>query len=435
MKSRRAGFAVMAATLLLTSGTSAGLAVSSLQERVDAVPEGGTLRLEPGVHKGPVRIVRTIRIEGNGLAVIDGMRSGSVITIDAPGVQLEGLVIRNSGLNLEADNAGVLVRANAVELAGNRIESCLHGIYLRKVNGGQVRNNVITGATDGAGETVDFLSTGVGLSDSGGLCSVAALDVNRRGNGIHLWNSRNVLLSGNTVSRTRDGIYFSFADDCEVIGNEVTGCRYGLHYMYSDGNRFARNRFARNAAGAALMYSGRLEVEDNAFNGNRGGRAYGMLLQSVDSSVFRDNDFRDNTVGLYSENSQDNRLVDNVMKNNYVGLRLGGSSRGNIHSGNRFTRNTHRVEVSGDPDDNRWSEDGIGNHWGPTASPDLDGDGIGELPHREADLLGPLRQRFPLAGLLSGSPGLEILRFARSRVEIPGIRAVEDPHPIVNSHD
>jgi nitrous oxidase accessory protein len=93
------------------------------------------------------------------------------------------------------------------------------------------------------------------------------------------------------------------------------------------------------------------------------------------------------------------------------------------------------VEVNGEGLDNRWTRDGIGNRWSRATPTDLDGDGIGELPHREADLLGNLRQQFPVAGLLSGSPGMELLRFARSRGELPGVRAIEDLHPLTNDYD
>jgi nitrous oxidase accessory protein len=160
-----------------------------------------------------------------------------------------------------------------------------------------------------------------------------------------------------------------------------------------------------------------------------------MLLQSVDASEFRGNHVYDNTVGIYSENSQDNSFKGNRLEKNYIGLRLGGSSRGNFHSGNQFLHNSHQVEVNGEGLDNSWAHDGFGNRWSGATPTDLDGDGIGELPHREADLLGNLRQQFPVAGLLSGSPGLELLRFARSRGELPGVRAIEDPHPLTKDHD
>jgi nitrous oxidase accessory protein len=414
---------------------SASIIAGSLQNRIDAVPEGGTLMLESGSFEGPVRIEKAITIAGTGKTVLNGNRSGSVIVVDAPGVRIRNLRIRNSGLRLEKDDAGILVRADDVVLEGNRIESCLHGIYLKKANGAEVRGNTIVGASSGFDEASDVLSTGLDFDGGGLVCAVGELDVNRRGNGIHAWNSRNVLLVDNVVSHTRDGIYFSFTDESEVLGNTVTDCRYGLHYMYSDGNTFARNRFSRNAAGAALMYSGRLVITGNEFSGNRGNRAYGALLQSVDASVFKNNRFMNNTVGLYSENAQDNDFEDNKIGKNYIGYRIGGSSRGNRHSLNGFLNNIHNVELAGEGRYNVWAVEGRGNYWGQSGLPDLNGDGVGEFPHRESDLLGGLRQQFPIAGLLSGSPGLELIRFANERSPIPGLRTIEDPHPLTDEHD
>lgn len=426
---------IFTAVVIVLAHTGACVPTAELQARVDAVPQGGILVLEKGTHTGPVKIARSMTIEGNGAAVIDGNRSGPVILVDAPGVTLSGLIVRNSGLSLDDDDAGILVRGDDVRLKNNRVESCLHGIYLKKVRGGELTGNTVVGATADGGGTGDMLSGGLQFDGGDTLCAVGDLDVNRRGNGIHLWNSRKVVLSGNRVSRTRDGIYFSFSDDCQVVDNVVTDCRYGLHYMYSDGNRFSGNRFSRNAAGAALMYSGWLMVAENEFSGNRGRRAYGALLQSVDASVLEGNRFIDNTVALYGENAQDNRFLGNVFTKNYIALRLGGSSRGNLHSRNQFILNTHNIESSGGATDNSWSEGGLGNRWDAGGTPDLDGDGVGEFPHRESDLLGRLRQRFPVSGLLSGSPGLELVRFANKRTKIPGVSVIIDPHPLTAGHD
>jgi nitrous oxidase accessory protein len=203
--------------------------------------------------------------------------------------------------------------------------------------------------------------------------------------------------------------------------------------MYSNENRFHRNLFTQNAAGAALMYSGDLIVEANEFSGNQGTRAYGMLLQSVDDSVIEHNTFASNTVGIYAENSQRNALTNNRIEGNYIGLRMGGSSADNVISQNDFQRNLHPAEFAGKADVNQWNDLERGNHWQSAQSPDLDGDGVGELPHLEADFLGDLRQTFPLAGLLSGSPGLELLRFAHSRGKLPSLPTIEDNYPIVSN--
>jgi len=404
----------------------------SLQTAVREAATGDTLILEAGRHEGPVTIDRSLTLRGRPGAILDGRRDGPVIAIRADKVRVEGLAIRNSGLRLEKDDAGIHSTGANTEIIGNRIESCLHGIYFREARGGTIGNNTILGATgDRLRSPFDALTEGAPVADQPGLCAVGRLNENRRGNGIHLWSSSGVRIENNRVARTRDGIYFSFTDDCVVSGNEVRETRYGLHYMYSDNNRFQHNRFEANAAGAALMYSGDLMVRDNTFAGNRGRRAYGLLLQSVDDSRFSENEVAGNTIGVYAENSQQNDFEGNRLAANYVGFRMGGSSRDNRMTGNRFARNLHPAEAAGSSDANHWSAHGRGNRWQNNDIPDLDGDGVGELPHLEADLLGDLREEFPAAALLSGSPGLEALRFAHARGGVPGLDTIADPHPLV----
>lgn len=406
----------------------------SLQAIIHEAAPGDTVVLEAGLHRGPVTINKPLTLRGRSGAIIDGGRDGSVVTIRADRVRVEGLIIRNSGLRLGKDDAGIHSSGSNTEVINNRIESCLHGIYFREVLSGRIVGNTILGATGGEREIMfDTLTVGAPVAEQPGLCAVGLLNENRRGNGIHLWSSRDVVIIENRVARTRDGIYFSFADDCDVANNIVRETRYGLHYMYSDNNCFYGNRFEANAAGAALMYSRDLRVMDNTFAGNRGRRAYGLLLQSVDESCFSENRVTDNTIGIYAENSQNNILKDNSLHANYVGLRMGGSSRGNLVSENCFVRNLHPAEAGGAADANHWSGERRGNRWQGMGAPDLDGDGVGELPHLEADLLGSLRSDFPAAVLLSGSPGLEALRFAHARGRIPGVATIRDPHPLTGA--
>ncbi len=434
---RWAALLVFLAWLPAHAAGEATLPAATLQARIDATAPGGVCELVAGVYRGPITIEYPLTLRGSPGAVIDGGREGSVIRVRSDHVRIEGLTIRGSGLSLGNDEAGIHVVGDSVAIINNRIESCLHGIYLREVQGGTIRGNTIVGATGGDLEPVfDALTDGAPrLGASTEFCAVALLNTNRRGNGIHLFSSTDLHIENNRVARTRDGIYFSFTDASVATGNHVSDTRYGLHYMYSNDNRFSQNYFNRNAAGAALMYSGGLTVENNDFSGNRGSRAYGMLLQSVDDSIIQSNRFSDNTIGLYAENCQHNRFAGNRVAGNYIGLRMGGSSADNRIAGNQFERNLHSAEFAGDADVNLWNDPQRGNRWQLTQSPDLDGDGVGELSHREADFLGDMRRRFPLAGLLSGSPGLELLRFAQSRSKLPDLPTIEDQHPLTMSID
>jgi nitrous oxidase accessory protein len=241
------------------------------------------------------------------------------------------------------------------------------------------------------------------------------------------------VIANNVIRDTRDGIYFSFVDRSEVRHNDVAGVRYGLHYMYSDENRFEDNAFRDSAAGAALMYSRGMSLRRNAFVGNRNHRAHGLLLYTVDQTEVRDNRISGNTMGLFIEQSQANEITGNVVTNNHVGVHITISSNDNTFWENVFAGNLHPVETSGTNMRNQWARDGKGNYWDGAVRLDLDGNGIGDVPHRELDLFGELRRPFPTIALLSGSPGERLLRFVHARLALPWLPSLSDPAPLLRA--
>lgn len=422
--------------MVLTQRAAAILAVliaqapaSELQDRIDAAAPGATIEVASGTYAGSLVISKPLTLIGIGLPTIDGGDKGSVISVRAADVTVRGFHIHSSGANPSKDDAGVQITADRAVITGNKIDDVLHGIYVKKANGFRISNNDIHGKL--TLPPVERPKSETVAIDGAEYC--APLNINSRGNGIHLWNSSGGEIDNNTVTDTRDGMYFSFTSDTAVRGNAIRGVRYGLHYMYSDTNRFEGNSFSDNAAGAAIMYSKNLVIRGNRFEANRGFRAYGMLLNSVDATVIDGNFLTNNTVGIYLENNNNNVVTGNRIEGNYVGVRMTGSSNDIQFSRNRFAGNMHSAELAGQNESNKWSIDGVGNFWADAAPVDLDGDGIGELPHREVDLLGPLRRDLPLVGLLSGAPGLELLTFARRHGMLADEESIEDPAPLTPS--
>jgi len=421
MKHRRLGFVWLA---LMLSGTP--LRAASLQSRIDAAPAGAVLAIPAGVYDGALTIDKPLTLHAEPGAEIRGDGRGHVISIHADHVTVEGFRISGSGLDLGRDHAAIFVQGNFALIKGNRIEDALHGVYIKKANDCRIVGNTIRGKVT-VGEPVDR----DGFRPDGGETCEAGLNQNRRGNGIHIWNSARAAIIGNDIRNVRDGIYFSFCNRSQVIANTVTQARFGLHYMYSDYNYFEENRFDRSAAGAVVMVSKGLLIRRNTFSANVGHRAYGLVMLSVDDSRLEENRFESNRIGLFLELSNTNTVVGNAILRSYIGVRLTGSSDDNRFSNNRFRGNLHPVEIDGSVGDNVWAVEGVGNHWA-SSEIDLNGDGVGDLPHRETDLLGALRRPFPLVALLSGSPALDLVRFAQQNAALPGVPAIVDPAPLIH---
>jgi nitrous oxidase accessory protein len=420
--------------LVVVVALRAQTAGDRLRTQIATSTAGAVLQVPAGDYEGSFVIDRPLHLIGARGAVLHGTGHGNVVAVRASDVEIAGFVVRGSGRSLFDDNAAIYITGARASIHDNRILDMLHGIYVRKADDCRIVNNVVFG--DGAqNEAIaDPVIAGLKVGDaaSGELCSVPDPQ-DRRGNGIHLWNSSGHFISGNTIQGTRDGIYFSFTSHTVVEDNRISHVRYGLHYMYSDENVFSRNLFTENAAGAALMYSKKLLLEENRFVANRSHRAYGLLMQSIDDTRVERNVIAGNTVGLFLENGNNNTVRANRIAGNYVGLRVSDSTAGSRFFENTFLSNIHPLETSGGNAANLWAVAGRGNYWDDAASLDLNRDGIADLPHHEPDLFGAWRRTFPAIGLLSASPGERLLRLIHSRLALPGLPGVTDPRPLVSA--
>lgn len=425
-------FVVLALPLTLAS-IHAQTAGDRLRAEIAAAAPDSIVTVPPGNYDGQFVIDKPLHFVGAPGAVLHGNGQGNVVAVRAADVEIAGFIIRGSGRNLFEDEAAIHITGARARIHDNRIFDMLHGIYVRKANDCRITDNIVLGDGSANDALADPVGAGLKAGDvaSGEQCGpVDAQD--KRGNGIHLWNSSGHIIERNIISGTRDGIYFSFTRKTLARDNIISHLRYGLHYMYSDENTFDRNVFSENAAGAALMFSKKLLLRHNRFVSNRSHRAYGLLLQAIDDSVIEQNTIEGNTLGLFIENGNNDTVRGNRIRDNYVGLRVNDSTENSRFYENCLAGNIHPLETTGGNTANQWSVNGRGNYWDDTNTLDLNRDGIADLPHHEPDLFGAWRRSFPAIGLLSASPGERLLRLIHSRLALPGLAAVQDPRPLIN---
>lgn len=379
----------------------------TLAVAIAAAAPGDTIRVRPGRHVGPIVIDRSLVVLGDRGAVLDGERRGTVVTVRADSVVLEGLTIRGSGRSLDRDEAAVkVIRCAGCRLANLTIADPLHGIYLLETHAVAIVGNRITGAAD--------------LTESA------------RGNGIHLFNATDTRIERNRIHGTRDGIYFSFATGTVILENEVTGVRYGLHYMYSDDNRFERNVFRRNAAGAAIMFSKRIVFRENVFSEHVGYRAYGILLQTAEQVIAERNRIEDNLTGLFLDGATTDLFRDNLIRGNGIGIDLLASAEGNVFTGNVIVNNRIAVRQVLGAGENRWADSGRGNFWGDPRVFDLDGDGLGDRPYRAGDTFSTLAAARPALELFAGTLAARALAWADEVFPVFDAPRIVDPRPLAS---
>lgn len=391
------GFAA-AATVVVPPGD--GL----LEKAVAAAAPGDRLELAAGTHKGRVTLDRPLSLVGMAGAVIEGDGKGSVITVAAPGVAVERLTIRGSGVDLAARDSGVLVmpKGMGARIERNRLERNLFGVYLVGAKDAIVRGNTIIGRDD--------------------------MRVSERGDGISIWNSPGAKILDNAIHRGRDGIFVTTSRDNLFHGNRFEGVRIAVHYMYTNHSEVSGNISIGNYAGYALMYSHDLVVRGNLSDGDRD---QGILLNYANDSIVEGNAvYRGRTQCVFIYNSSKNAFRGNRFENCPIGIHFTAGSERNVVAGNAFIANQSQVKYVG----TRWiewSEHGRGNYWSDNPAFDLDGDGIADTAYRPNDMVDAVVWSHPTAKLLLSSPAMQLLRFAES--QFPGLHpgGVVDSRPLM----
>ena len=359
---------------------------ADVREAIRKAAASDTIEVRGGTYQGNLILDKPVALEGIGWPVLRGGGRGSVVTVIAAGCSIHGFRIEHSGGMLVEEDSGILLKSDGNRVEHNELHDVLFGIYFFQSNHNTIAGNVLYGRKE--------------------------LGFGERGAGIHIWNSADNSIAGNTITDMRDGMYLQNADRSMIRGNRVFSVRYGLHYMYSNDNVFEDNTFENNVAGAAIMYSRNIQFRRNAFMHNRGFSSFGTLFQDSQNCVSEQNLFVDNVVGIFMESLRDSRFERNLIASNDIAIQVFSSSERNDFFGNNFVANLSPISIVGRTSNIRWDRDGIGNYWSDYKGYDLDGNGIGDVPFRIQNLFEHLEGNRPRLQIYFFSPASQALAAA-----------------------
>ncbi len=359
----------------------AGHPHSTLAGAITIAADGDSIIVHAGIYQeSNLKINKTLKLTGSGWPVIDGRKNGGIITITAPGVEISGFEIRNSGVSSLEDLAGIKVsETRDATVSNNRLTGCNFGIYMSKSTDCRVLANEVRGEKGGEQDS---------------------------GNGIHLWSCGDITVTANHVRHHRDGIYLEFANKSVIEHNTVQdNLRYGLHYMFSHDSAYRHNRFERNGAGVAVMYTRNVEMSSNHFVNNWGSSAYGLMLKDMTDGHITGNTFERNSIAIALHGSNRMEIANNRFIENGWAIQIQRSSSDNTYRGNNFNGNSFDIAADGELDNNRFES----NYWDKYEGYDLKRDGIGDVPFRPVSLYAVVVGRIPSSVLLLRSPIVHLL--------------------------
>lgn len=375
--------------------------IKSIRHAIDVAQDNDKIFVESGYYaEGNIKINKSIAIVGKDEPVVDGKGNGEIFTVLANDVYISNLVIKNSGISYLRENAGIRLESvkNCV-ISNNKLIGNFFGIYLAKSSNCLIENNYMIGRKRGEANS---------------------------GNGIHLWYCRDMKITGNTILNHRDGIYFEFVRNGRISGNHSEGnLRYGLHFMFSDSCEYRENTFSNNGAGVAVMYTKNVLMEKNKFEHNWGTASYGILLKDISDSKIINNNFLENTIGIFLEGCNRVAVKKNNFRKNGWAVKLMANSMGNFFNDNNFMSNSFDISTNSRQNFNTFES----NYWSNYSGYDLDKDGFGDVPFRPVTMFSMIIEKQPIALALLNSIFIKVLDAAESIIPAIIPEALTDKKP------
>jgi nitrous oxidase accessory protein len=372
----------------------------SIARTIRNAAAGDTVTVERGYYEEHLVIAKRLTLRGRNRPTLSGADRDDVIRVTAPDVTIEGFIVRDSGTDLTAQNAGIYVQpgAHRARVRRNDLVYNLFGLWIEGVQNVEITGNLITGRRD--------------------------LQSAQRGNGIQLYNTTGARILDNHISFTRDGIYVDVSHHAVFRGNKMHDLRYGTHYMNSYYNLWESNETYRNRGGLALM-----EVRDQVVRNNIawGNTDHGIMLRTIQDSVIENNIVAGNGKGFFVYDAEYNTLRGNLVIDNRIGAHLWAGSYRNVVDGNDFIHNQEQVRYVASRDE-LWGRN-RGNYWSNYAGWDRDGDGVGDVPYSASDVVDRLVWKYPHVKLMLSSPAAQTLRLIARQFPLLRAPSVVDNHP------
>ena len=363
-----------------------------IQWAVDNAIAGDTIIVRDGTYYENLKVDKQLTIKsenGSANCIIDGGGSGSVITLNANGITIEGFTVRNSGTSWS--DAGIKVNSDNNSITGNNISNNWYGIHLWYSSNNSITNNNLS------------LNNWDGIllySSSNNLITNNSISLNN-GDGILLssYSSNNSITNNNLSSNNEAGIHLVYSSNNSITGNNISNNYGGIILVYSSNNIIKDNIFTNDGvviSGYELQHWNTHAIENNIVNGRPlyyfknqvGGKVSGdvgqvilanctgMTLENLNISntdgiqigfssqnIISNSNISNNGDGIHLWYSSNNSITNNNLSlNNWSGICLAYSSSNSITNNNLSSNNWDGIYLHSSSN-NSITDNNISNNW------------------------------------------------------------------------
>ncbi|MCL1824610.1 MAG: nitrous oxide reductase family maturation protein NosD [Betaproteobacteria bacterium] len=240
------------------------------------------------------------------------------------------------------------------------------------------------------------------------------VDLGVRGDGLRLWYSNDNVIEANVVVDSRDMVAW-YSHRNVFRGNIGQRSRYSIHFMFADDNIVENNQFRDNSVGVYFMYTHGGAARGNLISHATGATGMGIGFKEASGTVIEGNEVIYCGIGIASDLSpfepdSSIELRGNRFAYNGIAILFNSETGGNNLRDNVFEGNLADVSYGGrseNPDKNFWE----GNYWDTYQGFDANGDGFGDTPHEAYAWADQIWMEIPMASFFRASPVLELLNF------------------------
>lgn len=246
---------------------------TSISTGIHAASEGDTIFIFPGTYVENIIIDKQLNIYGvnvNGEEpIVNGGGNGSVFTLNADGILINGIEIINSGN--KSNDAGIKVKSNYNTIKYNNFSNNNIGILIISSNYNEINNNIL------------IHNKKYGIAILGKETDIAI---------------KNIIENNTAFNNSESGILLDFSNYCNLTKNNVSNNKFGIWLVSSKKNNIIGNNILKNYKSGIILY----QTDDNTIVGNNIiQNDYGII--SIKNNTIYLNNFINNNQNIFDAHS------------------------------------------------------------------------------------------------------------------------------------